>query len=130
MSEYDLLVIGGGPGGLAAAAEAAALGATVAVADAGRLGGTCLNWGCIPTKSLIQAGKVAHTIRTADQFGIEVGTPRPEWGPIMQRIRQVVSDLQHVVETFERAGAAKATRKITDAFDRSFAPPAPAAAAH
>ncbi|MBC7544288.1 MAG: FAD-dependent oxidoreductase, partial [Candidatus Sericytochromatia bacterium] len=109
MAEYDLLVIGGGPGGLGAATEAAGLGARVAVVEPGALGGACLNWGCIPSKALIHAAKVAHTIRTAGHVGIEIGTPRPEWPAIVARIRRVVADLQHDNDELAQKGITRLT---------------------
>lgn len=70
MKEYDLLVIGGGPGGYTGAIRAAQLGLKVAVAERDELGGTCLNWGCIPTKSLLHSADVLREIQHADHLGI------------------------------------------------------------
>lgn len=73
MKEFDMLVIGGGPGGYTSAIRASQLGLKVAVAERAELGGTCLNWGCIPTKSLLHSADVLREIRAADQFGISTG---------------------------------------------------------
>ena len=74
MPDFDLTVIGSGPGGYVAAIRAARMGARVAILeqDPDEWGGTCLNRGCIPTKTLIQCAEVLHTIRRANQFGISV----------------------------------------------------------
>ncbi|MBI2873786.1 MAG: NAD(P)/FAD-dependent oxidoreductase [Firmicutes bacterium] len=69
---YDLVVIGGGPAGYAGAFEAARLGAMVALVEAGRLGGTCLHYGCIPTKCLLHTARVAKGVRGASRFGVTV----------------------------------------------------------
>lgn len=65
-----IAVLGGGPGGYAAAFEAARLGAEVTLVERGRLGGTCLHWGCIPTKAMLRSAQVATEIRRAEEFGI------------------------------------------------------------
>ncbi|GAG13742.1 unnamed protein product, partial [marine sediment metagenome] len=68
MSEKDVVIIGGGPGGYVAAIRAAQLGANVAVVEKDRLGGTCLNRGCIPTKALTRSVEVLLEARRADEF--------------------------------------------------------------
>src|SRR5436309_8714815 len=68
---FDLVILGGGSGGYAAALRAAQLGLDVALIEKDKLGGTCLHRGCIPTKALLHAGEVADTAREADQFGVQ-----------------------------------------------------------
>ena len=74
MEQFDLIVIGAGPGGYPAAIRAAQLGAKVALVEREQLGGTCLNWGCIPTKALIAAADTFAKIKHAEQFGIHVAS--------------------------------------------------------
>ena len=71
--KYDVLIIGGGPGGYVAAIRAGQLGLRTALVEKQHLGGICLNWGCIPTKALLHGAEVAHTITHASQLGISVG---------------------------------------------------------
>jgi len=70
MTTADVVILGGGPGGYAAAIRSAQLGQSVVLIDEARVGGTCLHRGCIPTKALLHAAEVADTARTAAQFGI------------------------------------------------------------
>ncbi|MBT5464321.1 MAG: FAD-dependent oxidoreductase, partial [Gammaproteobacteria bacterium] len=71
MNEFDVVVIGGGPGGYAAGIRAAQLGLSVALVEREALGGTCLNWGCIPTKSLLHSAELYTQMCSASDFGIE-----------------------------------------------------------
>src|SRR6185312_16374416 len=70
MTEADVVILGGGPGGYAAAIRSAQLGRSVVLIDEAEVGGTCLHRGCIPTKALLHAAEVAETARTAAQFGV------------------------------------------------------------
>lgn len=90
MERFDVLVIGGGGAGYAAASTAARLGKRVAMAERWKLGGTCLNVGCVPTKALIRAAQVAETIRRAGEFGIEVDGWRFDWARVVGRARRIV----------------------------------------
>ena len=72
MNNYDLIILGGGPGGYNAAFRAAELGKKVAIVDDNNLGGVCLNWGCIPTKSLLKNAEVIDLINTSESYGISV----------------------------------------------------------
>ena len=72
MNNYDLIILGGGPGGYNAAFRAAELGKKVAIVDDNNLGGVCLNWGCIPTKSLLKNAEVMDLINTSESYGISV----------------------------------------------------------
>ena len=78
MSEHnvDVLVIGGGPGGYTAAIRAAQLGLSVGLAERAELGGVCLNWGCIPTKSLLHTADVMREAMTASELGLEISKPK------------------------------------------------------
>lgn len=67
--ESDITIIGGGPGGYVAAIHAAKLGAKVLLIEKDKLGGTCLNWGCIPTKTLVRSAQVLNTLKRAEEFG-------------------------------------------------------------
>jgi len=93
LSEKDIVVIGGGPAGYVAAIHAAHLGAKVAVVEKDRLGGTCLNRGCIPTKALVRSVEVLLEARRADDFGIEVDNVKINFQKIMARKSNVVSQL-------------------------------------
>ena len=70
MSNFDLVVLGGGSGGYAAALRGAQLGLSVALIEADKLGGTCLHRGCIPTKALLHSGEIADGARDASHFGV------------------------------------------------------------
>ena len=69
MNNYDIIVLGGGPGGYSAAFRAAELGKKVAIVDDNDLGGVCLNWGCIPTKSLLKNAEVMDLINASNDYG-------------------------------------------------------------
>ncbi len=90
MAEYDVVVIGAGPGGYVAAIRAAQLGMKTAVVERDELGGTCLNWGCIPSKSLIRNAEVVNLFNRAESWGVEVGEVKPDFGVAVDRSRQVV----------------------------------------
>ncbi len=97
---FDIAVIGGGPGGYVAAIRAAQLGAKVAIVEKARLGGTCLVWGCIPSKTLVKSVQVLEEARKAEKFGIEldVASIRPNMEKIMARKDAVVNQLVGGVE--------------------------------
>ena len=90
MAEYDVVVIGAGPGGYVAAIRAAQLGMKTAVVERDELGGTCLNWGCIPSKALIRNAEVVNLFNHADTWGVEVGSVKADFGAAVDRSRQVV----------------------------------------
>ena len=90
---FDVVVIGTGPGGYVAAIRAAQLGLKTAVVEKDELGGTCLNWGCIPTKAWIGTAHLYEQIRRAREFGIEVGEPRINWDWLLERKQKVVKQL-------------------------------------
>ena len=85
MNNYDLVVLGGGPGGYSAAFRAAELGKKVAIIDDNNLGGVCLNWGCIPTKSLLKNAEVMDLINSSSDYGISVKDIQVNFDFIVQR---------------------------------------------
>ncbi|MDH4028538.1 MAG: FAD-dependent oxidoreductase, partial [Nitrospirota bacterium] len=86
-----ITVLGAGPGGYVAAIKAAQLGAEVTVIEESEVGGTCLNWGCIPTKTLIASAEVLHKARNAQSYGLELnGTVSPNIQKIVERKNKVV----------------------------------------
>lgn len=93
-TEFDLCVIGGGSGGLVAAAGAATLGAKVALVEKHRLGGDCLWTGCVPSKALLQTAKVAHLARTAHRYGLPGHSPRVDIGQVMDRVNSVIAAVE------------------------------------
>ena len=87
MAGYDLLVIGGGTAGLVAAAGGASLGARVALVERDKLGGECLNYGCVPTKALIRSAKIASLMRRAPEFGMGSVPVEVNFSAVMRRMR-------------------------------------------
>jgi len=85
MNNYDLAIVGGGPGGYSAAFRAAELGKKVAIIDDNNLGGVCLNWGCIPTKSLLKNAEVMDLINSSSDYGISVKDIQVNFDFIVQR---------------------------------------------
>jgi dihydrolipoamide dehydrogenase len=91
MSAYDLIVVGGGPGGYVAAIRAGQLGMKTLCVEREKLGGICLNWGCIPTKALLRSAEVLELCRRAEEFGVKIeGTVSFDFAAIMARSRKVV----------------------------------------
>ena len=95
MSEHnvDVLVIGGGPGGYTAAIRASQLGLSVGLAERAELGGVCLNWGCIPTKSLLHTADVMREAMAASELGLEIDKPRFNLKKVVKRSRDVAAQL-------------------------------------
>ena len=88
--QFDLIVVGAGSGGYAAARTARDLGASVAVVDRGPLGGLCILRGCMPSKTLIATGDIAHEIRNAHELGVHAGEPKIDFTAMMARKREII----------------------------------------
>ncbi|QYM80170.1 dihydrolipoyl dehydrogenase [Horticoccus luteus] len=97
-TEYDLVVIGGGPAGYAGAIRAGQLGKRVACVEMERAGGTCLNWGCIPTKALLKSAELFQKIKKADTFGLSVKEAGFDFAKVMERSRGVAGQMAKGVE--------------------------------
>lgn len=96
---YNVVVVGAGPGGYVAAIKAAQLGLKTAVVEKDELGGTCLNWGCIPTKAWVVSAHLYETIKRAKEYGIEVGEPKIHWPGLVERKNKIVKQLTGGVKT-------------------------------
>jgi dihydrolipoamide dehydrogenase len=94
---FDLVVLGGGPGGYVAAIRAAQLGMKTAVVERDQLGGICLNWGCIPTKALLRSSEIYHILQHLDQFGFSAKDIRFDAGKVVARSRAVAKQLSNGV---------------------------------
>ncbi len=113
-TEYDLAVIGGGPGGYVAAIRAAQLGMRAVVVEREHLGGICLNWGCIPTKALLRSSELRHLLAEVDVHGLSVGRVSVDVEKLVARSRTVASQLtrgvahllkKHKVDVIEGTGS-------------------------
>ena len=91
--QYDLIVLGSGPGGYVAAIRASQLGMKVAIVERERLGGICLNWGCIPTKALLRTSEVYHYMTHAADYGLKADNIGFDLGKIVDRSRKVAGQL-------------------------------------
>ncbi len=99
MNEYDLIIIGSGPGGYVAAVRASQLGMKVAVVEKAETGGICLNWGCIPTKALLKSAQVLDYVRHAADYGINAAEgPAPDFGAVIARSRGVADAMSKGVQ--------------------------------
>jgi dihydrolipoamide dehydrogenase len=91
--EYDVIVIGSGPGGYVAAIRASQLGLKTAIVEKESLGGVCLNWGCIPTKALIKSAQVFEYIQHAEDYGISVNDVKHDFNKVIKRSRDVAQGM-------------------------------------
>ena len=122
MSEqFDVVVIGGGPGGYVAAIRASQLGKKVALVEREHLGGICLNWGCIPTKALLRSAEIFNNIKHAEEYGITVKEATFDLSKIVARSRGVSEQMKkgigflmkkHKVTVFEGTGALAGRGKV------------------
>lgn len=90
---FDIIIIGSGPGGYVAAIRASQLGKKVAVVEKENLGGVCLNWGCIPTKALLKSAQVFNYIHHAEEYGIKIGAPDADFPKMISRSRGVADGM-------------------------------------
>lgn len=102
---YDLIVVGGGPGGYEAAAHAGKMGKKVALVEKGELGGTCLNVGCIPAKTFLRSSKLFHECSEGATYGVKVAAPQFDMAAVVERKKQIVGTLTKGVQgLLKRAG--------------------------
>src|SRR6476469_9735886 len=126
---FDLVVVGGGPGGYVAAIRAAQLGMKTALVERDQLGGICLNWGCIPTKALLRTSEINHLLYRLPDFGFAAVTPRFDIAQVVKRSRAVAKQLsqgvahlmrKHKITVFD--GTAKLAGKQTLAVEKDAKP--------
>ncbi len=96
--QFDLVVVGGGPGGYVAAIRAAQLKMKVALVEREHLGGICLNWGCIPTKALLRASEINHLLHSLDHYGFAADNIRFDFAKVVKRSRNVANQLSSGVK--------------------------------
>ena len=97
-TRFDIIVIGGGPGGYVAAIRSSQLGMKTALVEREHLGGVCLNWGCIPTKALLRTSEIYHALNNANELGIRVENISFDLKKIVSRSRDVAKKLNHGIE--------------------------------
>ena len=95
---FDIIIIGSGPGGYPAAIRAAQLGKKVAIVERDELGGICLNWGCIPTKALLKSAQVFEYISHAEDYGIKVSSAKADFGGMVDRSRGVANGMSNGIK--------------------------------
>ena len=119
---YDLIVLGSGPGGYVGAIRASQLGLKVAIVERERLGGICLNWGCIPTKALLRTSEIYHYMTHAAAYGLTVEKPGFDLAAVVQRSRKVADQLnagvkglmkKHKIAVHEGDGALAGKGRLT-----------------
>ena len=103
---HDVIVIGGGAAGLTAAGGCALFGLKAALVEGHKMGGECLNNGCVPSKALITAAKRAAEAREEKRYGVQLAAPKVEWSGVHAHIHKAIADIEHhdSVETFEEMG--------------------------
>jgi len=120
--QFDVVVIGGGPGGYVAAIRASQLGKKVALVERAHLGGICLNWGCIPTKALLRSAEIYHAMKHADQYGLSAKDVSFDIKKVVERSRGVSDQMKkgigflmkkHKVTVFEGNGALAGKGKVS-----------------
>ncbi|MDP4281696.1 MAG: dihydrolipoyl dehydrogenase [Bacteroidota bacterium] len=112
---YDIIVVGSGPGGYVAAIRASQLGFKVACVERSEIGGICLNWGCIPTKALLKSASILQNIQHASEFGIQTGDVRVDFSAVIQRSRSIAESMSKGIQfLFKKYNVAqiKGTGKI------------------
>ena len=107
MANVKIIIIGGGPGGYVAAIRAAQLGGDVTLIEEDKLGGTCLNRGCIPTKAILASVETLALIKRAGQLGIEVEKVKANFSQIMERKNRIVSQLRGGIDYLLKANKVK-----------------------
>ena len=90
MKKYAAIVMGGGPAGHSAAVRLSQLGASVALVERDFIGGICTNWGCTPSKSMIESAKVARTVAESGKYGVNVSSVRIDFPAVAERRNQVI----------------------------------------
>ena len=119
--QFDLVLIGGGPGGYVAAIRAAQLKMKVALVERENLGGICLNWGCIPTKALLRASEINHLLHSLDHYGFAADNIRFDFAKVVKRSRNVANQLssgvkglmkKHKITVFDGHGALAGPGKV------------------
>lgn len=120
--QFDLIILGSGPGGYVAAIRASQLGLKVAIIERERLGGICLNWGCIPTKALLRTSEVYHYMTHAADYGLTADNVGFDLGKVVERSRKVAGQLnagvkglmkKHKVQVYEGVGALTGKGKLS-----------------
>lgn len=118
---YDVVIIGGGPGGYVAAIRASQLGLKTAVVEREHMGGICLNWGCIPTKALLRSSEINHLLHNLESFGLSAKSPSFDFDAIVKRSRDVSGQLtkgigmlmkKHKVDVHEAHGKLLGAGKV------------------
>ena len=118
---YNIIVIGSGPGGYVTAIRASQLGLKTAVVERDSLGGICLNWGCIPTKALLKSANVFEYIQHASDYGITVKDSKADFGGMVERSRGVANGMsqgiqflmkKNKIDVIKGTGVLKAGKKV------------------
>ncbi|WP_372713041.1 FAD-dependent oxidoreductase, partial [Ilyobacter sp.] len=120
--DYDIIVLGGGPGGYVAAIKAAQMGAKTAIIEMGSFGGVCLNWGCIPTKTLLKSAKVYQYILHSSKYGVDIddlSTVKINWENMLQRKRDVIKKLTSGVEFLLKSNKVDIYRGFGNVIDKN-----------
>ena len=98
MTEYDIIIIGSGPGGYVTAIRSSQLGFKTAIVEKESLGGVCLNWGCIPTKALLKSAQVFDYLKHAEDYGLKIKEYDKDFKSVINRSRDVAAGMSKGVQ--------------------------------